>query len=38
MSLNNAGDEIVLLDADATERDRFGYAGSVEGVTIQTAH
>ena len=28
MSLNNAGDEIVLIDAAQVERDRFGYQTS----------
>ena len=38
MSLNNAGDEVVLLDAARMERDRFAYAMSVEGSGIVTGH
>jgi hypothetical protein len=38
MSLNNAGDEITLLDASGTERDRFAYATSQEGKRILTIH
>jgi competence protein ComEC len=38
MSLNNAGDEVVLLDAADGELDRFEYAASTEGVAIQTSH
>ena len=34
MSLNDDGDEIVLLDANDVERDRFRYTGSVEGQPI----
>jgi hypothetical protein len=30
MSLNNAGDEIVLIDGAQMERDRFGYMSSTE--------
>lgn len=38
MSLNNDGDEIVLIDQQGTEQDRFAYSGSDEGVTITTGH
>lgn len=38
MSLNNAGDEIVLLDAASAQRDRFEYSASSEGVAIGTQH
>lgn len=38
MSLNNAGDEIVLTDTAPTERDRFIYASSTEGTVIKTLH
>ena len=38
MSLNNAGDEIVLVDPSNQIRDRFEYTGSQEGVLIQTGH
>jgi competence protein ComEC len=38
MSLNNAGDEIVLVDAANVERDRFEYSASSEGTVIQTQH
>jgi hypothetical protein len=38
MSLNNAGDEIVLLDATRAERDRFEYPATTEGAAIQTLH
>lgn len=38
MSLNNAGDEITLLDAGGAEQDRFKYMSSTEGVAIQTGH
>jgi beta-lactamase superfamily II metal-dependent hydrolase len=38
MSLNNSGDEIVLLDASGIERDRFAYAGSSEDTSIPTTH
>lgn len=34
MSLNNAGDEIVLIDVAQMERDRFEYASSTEGTVI----
>jgi hypothetical protein len=35
MSLNNAGDEIVLIDSNQVERDRFAYQSSSEGTVIQ---
>jgi competence protein ComEC len=38
MSLNNAGDEIVLIDVAQVERDRFGYQTSSEGTVIKTLH
>jgi hypothetical protein len=38
MSLNNAGDEICLIDASGNERDRFAYASSNEGEEISTGH
>ncbi len=38
MSLNNAGDEIVLRDAGDEERDRFAYAASTEGAVVNTGH
>ncbi len=38
MSLNNDRDEIVLVDSEDGERDRFPYTGSSPGVTIQTGH
>jgi hypothetical protein len=38
LTLNNAGDEVVLLDAMAIERDRFSYTASSEGVRITTGH
>lgn len=38
MSLNNGGDEIVLLNAAGLEQDRFRYTGSQPGVRIQTGH
>jgi hypothetical protein len=38
MSLNNAGDEIVLIDSTLVERDRFGYQTSSEGALIKTLH
>jgi beta-lactamase superfamily II metal-dependent hydrolase len=38
MTLNNTGDEIVLVDPAAVERDRFAYVTSSEGVTIVTNH
>jgi len=38
MSLNNQGDEIVLIDAGQVERDRFAYQVSTEGIVIQTSH
>lgn len=37
MSLNNAGDEVVLLDAVTMERDRFAYAASMEEVRSRPA-
>ena len=36
MSLNNAGDEIALLDAMSEERDRFAYRATSEGLAILT--
>jgi len=38
MTLNNAGDEIVLIDAASVERDRFEYSVSSEGDVIDTGH
>jgi beta-lactamase superfamily II metal-dependent hydrolase len=38
MSLNNAGDEIVLLDPEMIERDRFEYAATGEGTLVRTPH
>jgi len=38
MSLDNDGDEIVLLDSTGGERDRFSYPDSQPGVRIQTGH
>jgi hypothetical protein len=38
LSLNNAGDEIVLIDDHQVERDRFEYSSSTEGTVIATAH
>jgi len=38
MSLNNGGDEIVLVDAAGAEQDRFAYLSSQLGVRIQTSH
>ena len=38
MTLNNQGDEIVLLDQSSTERDRFSYISSNEGTVIRTLH
>lgn len=38
MTLNNAGDEIGLIDPANVERDRFSYGASSEGVTIATNH
>lgn len=35
MSLNNAGDEITLIDPAQTARDTFTYMASVEGVGIK---
>lgn len=38
MTLNNAGDEIVLLNTEQVEQDRFSYDVSNEGAVIQTQH
>jgi beta-lactamase superfamily II metal-dependent hydrolase len=38
MTLNNTGDEIVLVDPDAVERDRFSFTASSEGALIATNH
>jgi hypothetical protein len=38
MTLNNAGDEITLLDSANAERDRFSYTTSSQGQRIQTNH
>jgi hypothetical protein len=38
MTLNNAGDEIVLIDSTTVEQDRFEYSTSSEGVAINTLH
>ena len=38
LSLNNAGDEIMLLDNTGTERDRFAYTTSAESKRIMTTH
>jgi hypothetical protein len=38
MTLNNAGDEIGLIDPANVERDRFSYGASSEGVRIATNH
>lgn len=38
MSLNNAGDEITLLDAGKFVIDRYEYTGSSKGVPISTGH
>jgi beta-lactamase superfamily II metal-dependent hydrolase len=38
MSLNNGGDEIVLVDPASVERDRFSYLKSSQGVRISTNH
>lgn len=38
LSLNNGGDEIVLIDAQQAERDRFEYTASTEGTVIKTEH
>lgn len=38
MSLNNDGDEIVLIDPSNKLRDQFRYTDSQEGVLIQTGH
>ncbi len=38
LSLNNSGDEVVLLDGQQAERDRFEYSASMEGTSIATGH
>jgi len=38
MSLNNDGDEIILIDPGNQIRDQFRYTSSQEGVLIQTGH
>ena len=38
MSLNNAGDEIELLDPGNGVHDKFEYTSSAEGIVIQTGH
>jgi beta-lactamase superfamily II metal-dependent hydrolase len=38
MTLNNSGDELVLIDPASAERDRFSYLSSSEGVRISTNH
>jgi beta-lactamase superfamily II metal-dependent hydrolase len=38
MSLNNAGDEVVLRDGGDVERDRFAYTTSTEGAVVNTGH
>ncbi len=38
MSLDNDGDEIVLLDDAGQERDRFRYGATAEGVRVTTGH
>lgn len=38
MSLDNGGDEIVLLDAQNMEQDRFRYTSSAEGLVLHTGH
>jgi hypothetical protein len=38
MTLNNAGDEITLLDPKQTQRDQFSYTSSTEGTVIKTLH
>jgi competence protein ComEC len=38
MTLNNAGDEIVLVDPSSVERDRFSYPSSSEGDRLSTNH
>ena len=38
MTLNNTGDEIVLVDPSALERDRFSYGSSSEGALVSTSH
>lgn len=36
MGLNNGAEEVVLLDPQGEEQDRFGYEGTVEGVWMET--
>ena len=38
MTLNNNGNDIVLIDATQGERDRFSYTSSTEGTVIKTMH
>lgn len=38
MTLNNAGDDIALVDPTGAVRDSFSYPSSQEGVVIQTGH
>jgi hypothetical protein len=38
MTLNNAGDEIFLIDPTTVEQDRFEYSASSEDVAISTLH
>lgn len=38
MTLNNTGDEIVLVDPATVERDRFSYITASEGAMISTNH
>lgn len=38
MTLNNNGDEIVLIDSTQTERNTFSYRSSTEGTAIKTLH
>ena len=38
MTLNNTGDEIVLIDPTGAERDRFSYSSLSEGDRISTNH
>jgi hypothetical protein len=38
MTLNNAGDEVVLRDGVNVEQDRFAYAASREGAGVNTGH
>jgi len=37
-ALNNGGDEIALIDTASTERDRFEYSATSEGVQVLTGH